>query len=69
MSCKCGARVKASGKRAGITPIGRPAPGLGADLRADLAEIASPAGPAGSFQELGTIEAGSKVEITGPWRE
>jgi hypothetical protein len=69
MSCKCGARVKASGKRAGITPVRLRRRGPEAVYARIWLKSAGQAGPAGSFQELGTIEAGSKVEITGPWRE
>jgi hypothetical protein len=55
-------------------PFGRLAPGPKGGLHADLAETV-PANsnvrpvPAKPLQELGMIEAGSKVEITASWKE
>jgi hypothetical protein len=74
MICKCGATVKASANKPGITPLGVRHLALKGGLRVDLAETL-PANsnvrpvPARPLQELGTIEAGSKVEITALWKE
>ena len=74
MICKCGATVKASADKTGNHPFGRSAPGPTGGLRADLAKTL-PANsnvrpiPARPLQELGTIEAGSKVEIMAAWKE
>jgi hypothetical protein len=57
------------GKREEGRPLGCGAGARKAVYARIWLKSAGQAGPAGSFQELGTIEAGSKVEITGPWRE
>jgi hypothetical protein len=51
-------------------PFGRSALGPKGGLLADLAESLKPNGNVRpDLQELGTIEAGSKVEITVSWKE
>jgi hypothetical protein len=75
MICKCGATVKASANKTGITPImGVRHLGPKGGLRADLGETLPASSnvrpvPARPLQELGAIEAGSKVEITASWKE